>query len=88
MSLFNYIFCNHEYISLGKYYDIFEGDLKYGIPTTYVYIYEPVKCRKCQKIKHPIILKKKFIGWNDNIEYQQRLLNKDIPKYDDWVLSF
>lgn len=81
------LFCNHDYISFGKYYENWEGDWFEGTPLTYVDVYHVTKCRKCQKIKHKRIIQKRFIGWNANRDYQYYLIATGVTSYDDWLLE-
>lgn len=82
------LFCKHDYLSLGKYYETWSGDLVDTTPITYVDVYNVIKCRKCQKIRHKRIIRKRFTGWNANRDYQYYLISKDIISYSDWLLSF
>lgn len=81
------LFCKHDYISYGKYYDTYEGERIDFTPLTYVEVFEVFKCRKCQKVKHKRVLKREFIGWLANIKYRVYLEKKGIYDWENWLLE-
>ena len=83
-------FCRHDNSEeIGKYFSTYQyWDMsKTSLPETYLNIYRVYKCSKCNKSYHKKILKKEFLGWNDNRFYQEKLRKQGFISEDVFILQ-